>query len=227
MKKSVLSTLILSAVLCLGGCGKSKDNSSSEKNSQKIETTAADSSGIITPDKDSEEYDLGSYRISSNGIKLYYEDSEYPPELIETLEKYFLSFSTGDFASYKECIFPSYIETMESYLQENYQYGLEKSFQTQCDNLSVNMGGSFEITRIKAEKPIEVESEEAGAEEFLDNLDSFFGNNYKESVKNDCDNLRYMTFSVMAKDADGNESLLVSSFYILFAEKDGKYYTFG
>ena len=89
------------------------------------------------------------------------------------------------------------------------------------------MGGSFEITRIKAEKPIEVESEEAGAEEFLDNLDSFFGNNYKESVKNDCDNLRYMTFSVMAKDADGNESLLVSSFYILFAEKDGKYYTFG
>ena len=112
MKKSVLSTLILSAVLCLGGCGKSKDNSSSEKNSQKIETTAADSSGIITPDKDSEEYDLGSYRISSNGIKLYYEDSEYPPELIETLEKYFLSFSTGDFASYKECIFPSYIETI-------------------------------------------------------------------------------------------------------------------
>ncbi len=234
MKKFVLTALILPAVLCLSGCGKSKD-SSSEKEPKTTEasisgideTSAADISGIITPDKDSEEYDLGSYRISENGVKLYYEDSEYPAELVSALEKYFTSFETGDYESYKECIFPSYIETMEKYLQENYQYGLDKSFQTQCDNLKTNMGGSFEITRIKVEKPVEVESEEAGAEEFLDNLDGFFGQAYKESVKNDCDALRYMTFSVMAKDAEDTESLLVSGFYILFAEKDGKYYTFG
>lgn len=234
MKKFVLTALILPAVLCLSGCGKSKD-SSSEKEPKTTEasisgideTSAADISGIITPDKDSEEYDLGSYRISENGVKLYYEDSEYPAELVSALEKYFTSFETGDYESYRECIFPSYIETMEKYLQENYQYGLDKSFQTQCDNLKTNMGGSFEITRIKVEKPVEVESEEAGAEEFLDNLDGFFGQAYKESVKNDCDALRYMTFSVMAKDAEDTESLLVSGFYILFAEKDGKYYTFG
>ena len=234
MKKFVLTALILPAVLCLSGCGKSKD-SSSEKEPKTTEasisgideTSAADISGIITPDKDSEEYDLGSYRISENGVKLYYEDSEYPAELVSALAKYFTSFETGDYESYRECIFPSYIETMEKYLQENYQYGLDKSFQTQCDNLKTNMGGSFEITRIKVEKPVEVESEEAGAEEFLDNLDGFFGQAYKESVKNDCDALRYMTFSVMAKDAEDTESLLVSGFYILFAEKDGKYYTFG
>lgn len=237
MRKNRISAVLLSAVLCFGcfgGCGKSKD-SSSEKEPKTTEasisgidkTSAADSSGIITPDKDSEEYDLGSYRISENGVKLYYEDTDYPPELISTLEKYFTSFETGDFDSYKECVFPSYIETMEKYLQENYQYGLDKSFQTQCDNLNTNMGGSFEITRIKVEKPVEVESEEVGIDEFLDNLDKFFGQDYKESVKNDCDSLRYMTFSVMAKDAEGAESLLVSEFYILFAEKDGKYYTFG
>lgn len=240
MKKYGIPALILSAVLCagcFGGCGKSKDSSSSpekEKISGSEEITQPEkkekttgNGELITPDEDSEEYDLGAYRISENGIKLYYEDSEYPAELAATLEKYFKSFETGDFESYKECIFPSYIETMEEYLQENYQYGLDKSFQTQCDNLNLNMGGSFEITRIKIEKPLEVESEETGAEEFLDNLDGFFGKEYKESVKKDSDNLRYMTFSVMAKDADGNESLLVSSFYILFAEKDGKYYTFG
>lgn len=237
MRKNRISAVLLSAVLCFGcfgGCGKSKD-SSSEKEPKTTEasisgvdeTSAAGSSGIITPDKDSEEYDLGSYRISENGVKLYYEDSEYPAELVSTLEKYFTSFETGDYESYKECIFPSYIETMEKYLQENYQYGLDKSFQTQCDNLKTNMGGDFEITRIKVEKPVEVESEETGADEFLDNLDGFFGQAYKESVKKDCDALRYMTFSVMAKDAEDTESLLVSGFYILFAEKDGKYYTFG
>lgn len=267
MKKSGLSALILSAALCLnclGGCGKAKDSSSSEKDDKNVSSAAKDSKDssssekedknvssanedskgssssekddknavpgdgeIIIPDEDSEEYDLGSYRISENGVKLYYEDSEYPGELISTLEKYFKSFETGDYDSYKECLFPSYIDAMESYLQENYQYGLDQSFQTQCDNLNVNMGGSFEITRIKAEKPIDVESEEVGADEFLDNLSGFFDSAYKESVKNDSDALRYMTFSVMAKDTDETESLLVSSFYILFAEKDGKYYTFG
>lgn len=238
MRKNRISAVLLSAVLCFGcfsACGKEKNGSSSTDKKESSgsssvsdkEETSAGNGELITPDEDSEEYDLGSYRISENGVKLYYEDTDYPPELISTLEKYFTSFETGDFDSYKECVFPSYIETMEKYLQENYQYGLDKSFQTQCDNLNTNMGGSFEITRIKVEKPVEVESEEVGIDEFLDNLDKFFGQDYKESVKNDCDSLRYMTFSVMAKDAEGAESLLVSEFYILFAEKDGKYYTFG
>lgn len=233
MKKSRITALILSALLCAGsiaGCGKKKDSSSSDdaKNSSDTEISQSAGSGeLIYPDEGSQEYDLGAYRISEKGIKLYYEDAEYPAELVSALEGYFLSFQNGDYDAYKEYIFPSYIETMEAHLQKEFGYGLDTSFQTQCDNLNVNMGGSFEITRIKVEPPLETESEEVGADEFLDQLNEFFGTDYKTSVKNDSDNLRYMTFSVMAKDTDGNESLLVSSFYILFAEKDGRYCTFG
>ena len=234
MKKSRTTAFILSAILCTGcitGCGKNKEGSSSAddtKGSSAAETTQSSGTGeIIYPAEDSEEYELGAYRISENGIKLYFNESEYPAELMNTLEGYFKCYETGDFEAYKEYIFPSYIETMEKHLQENYQYGLDTSFQTQCDNLNENMGGSFEITRIKIEPPLETESEEVGADAFLDNLNEFFGFDYKSSVKADSDNLRYMTFNVMAKDTEGNESLIVSGFYILFAEKDGRYYTFG
>lgn len=126
MRKNKILSVLLSAVLCLGcfaGCGKEKNDSSStdkKENANSSSTLEKEETSeigeLITPDKDSEEYDLGSYRISENGVKLYYEDSEYPTELVSTLEKYFTSFETGDYESYKECIFPSYIETMEKYL---------------------------------------------------------------------------------------------------------------
>ena len=116
---------------------------------------------------------------------------------------------------------------MEEFLQKDYGYGLNESFEGQCENLSGNMGGSFEITRIKAEKSEEFETEEAGADSYLEMLDETFGGDYDESVKGECDDMRYLRFYVMAKDSDGVESMLVSGFDILFAEKDGKYYTFG
>lgn len=228
MKKFRITALILSAVLCSGciaGCGKKKDSSSKETEISVEEY--AGTGEIVYPDEDSEEYDLGPYRVSENGVKLYFDEAEYPAELMDALEKYFSSYETGDFDLYMEYIFPSYAETMEKKLQEEYQYGLDKSFQTQCDNLSVTGGENFKITRIKIEPPIEVESKEAAMDEFLDHLNEYFGFDYKLTVKEESDKLYYMTFSVMAKTAEGNETLIVSSYYILFAEKDGRFYTFG
>lgn len=237
MNKIKIIALALSAAIftgCTAGCSKNKvsdKNKSSDKISSDTndptETPSHVAGELITPPEDSEEYDLGSYRISDSGIKLYYEDSEYPAELVTALEKYFTSFQTGDYAAYEECIYPLYVEYMQKFLQENYQYGLDESFNSQCENLNANMGGSFEVTRIKVEKPIEGQTEEVGADEFLNRLDGFFDDGFGDKVKAESDGLRYMTFSVMAKDSDGIESLLVEGFYILFAEKDGKYYTFG
>lgn len=188
---------------------------------------------LVEPKEGDEDYELGSYRVSPDGVKLYFTEEEYPKELVLTLEKYFRSIEKRDFNAYKECVFPSYIEKMEAHLQKEFQYGLEKSFETQCDNLSAKAGEGFTVSRIKVEKPISHEDESQsmdeskGVDEFLDNLDEFFGEDYKSSVKADSDSLRYMTFYVMAKDKDGKEKMIISEYYILFAEKDGKYYTFG
>ncbi|MCM1006618.1 MAG: hypothetical protein NC485_01615 [Ruminococcus flavefaciens] len=245
MKKIQRIAVFLTAVTCFqffSACSKKgagSENSESKKKTQTIigvkedsETETDTSAGIsedgwITPSEDSEEYELGRYCISDKGIKLYYDEEEYPEELILALEKYFKSFEEKDYASYCECVYPSYIDKMEEFLQKDYGYGLNESFDGQCENLSGNMGGSFEITRIKAEKSEDFETEEAGADSYLEMLDETFGGSYDESVKSECDNMRYLRFYVMAKDADGVESMLVSGFDILFAEKDGKYYTFG
>ena len=181
---------------------------------------------IIEPDADSQEADLGSYRYSSSGVKLYYDEAEYPTELVLSLERYFTSFEKKDFEVYKQCVYPKYIDEMNVFLERDFGYDIETSFNTQCDNLSANMGGEFTITRVKAEKP-ETEDIDAEIKEYFDMLGESFQKDFYKEVTDDVEDIHFMTFYIMARDTDGNESMLVSGFDIVFVEKDGKYYTFG
>jgi hypothetical protein rflaF_06586 len=250
MKKIRLITAFIAAAVCvqtMTACGKKSESSDEKKKTQTIigvneesgdsatpteasddtTTPTADSDGWITPAEGSEEYDLGVYRISDKGTKLYYDEEVYPEELVLALEGYFKSFEQKDYSAYCEYVHPSYVEKMEEFLQKEYGYGMDESFNGQCENLSGIMGGSFEITRIKAEKSEDFETEEAGAESYFEMLDETLGEGFADGIKGECDKFRHMRFYVMAKDSDGVESMLVSGFDILFAEKDGKYYTFG
>lgn len=168
-----------------------------------------------------EEAELGEYVFGSEGVKLYYSSDEFPPELMAALEKYFISFSQVDYESYAECVYPDYITEMNKYLEADYGYDLSESFKNQCEYLQENAGGEFKVTRIKAELP-----DNDGAEEYLNDLGEIFQSDFYGNVKQDSDALYDMIFYVMA-EADGEETLLLSEFEIVFAEKDGKYYTFG
>jgi len=168
-----------------------------------------------------DELEMGEYTVSDIGTKLYYSPDEFPPELISALEKYFISFSQSDYDSYLESVYPDYVTEMNKYLKKDYGYELDQSFAGQCENLKNNAGGEFKVTRIKAELP-----EEDGSEEHLDILGEIFGTDFYESVKKDCDKIYDMQFYVMA-EVDGKESMLISEYEIVFAEKDGKFYTFG
>ena len=111
---------------------------------------------------------------------------------------------------------------MNSYLKENYEYDLETSFQNQRESLSEKMGGDFKITRIKAEK-----AESDSVESYFEPLNETFGKDYYSEIKDSTENFHHLKFYVMAEDSEKTESLLVSGFEIVFAEKDGNYYTFG
>lgn len=199
------------------------DNDKSESISSEIPSVAEGEAGeLITPDEDSDEYNLGEYRYSSDGTKLYYNESEYSTELILTLEKYFKSFEENNYENYKSCLYPSYIDEMNGYLKENYDYDLETSFKNQRESLSEKMGGDFKVTRIKVEK-----TESDSVESYFEPLDETFGKDYYDEIKDSVDNLHYIKFYVMAENSEKTESLLVGGFEIVFAEKDGKYYTFG
>jgi len=225
MVKKYFSALIALICMCTSfGCSKNSKEDSAVSNQ---EETVSQNNGnneiseLIVPDENSEEYQLGSYRISPSGIKLYYDES-IPDDLMLTLEKYFTSFETRDFSTYKTCLYDGYSDLMEEYLQKDFEYGLENSFNLQCDNL-LGMSGAdeYKITRIRAEH-----TENDDLSGFFDVLNDNFGRDYYKEVSESSDSLTDLYFSIIVQ-ADDEEVLLISEFQIVFAEKDGKYYTFG
>lgn len=181
----------------------------------------------IEPDADAQDGDLGAYRECSTGVKLYYEEDEFPTELMLTLERYFTSFATADYALYTQCVYPSYIDNMETFLDENYGYGMNMSFANQCSSLADNMESGFKVTRIKLEPAPEYYEDKTNFEGFFSSIDESFGKDYYKEVADEADQMYDGVFYVMAAGADEEEVLLISEFEIVFAEKDGRYYIFG
>lgn len=182
---------------------------------------------VIVPEDDAVDVGLGSYRVSSCGIKLYYDETEFSEELLLTLEKYFIALSSADYATYTRCVCPSYIEEMEKFLDEKYGYDLKTSFANQCSTLAQQMKGDYRITRIKLEPaPVYTEGKD-NLETFFSSLDELFGKDYYSLVKEENDEVIDANFYIMAEDPYGQEQLLVSDCEIVFVAKDGKYYTFG
>lgn len=221
--KKLLTILLCSCILT--SCGNSRKSESSIAVTEVPSVADGEIGKIITPDENDKDYSLGEYRYSPSGTKLYFNDGEYPKELIFTLEKYFTSFAENDFETYKSCLSPEYIDDMTAYLEKNYNYSLETSFDNQQKGLSEKMGGDFRITRLRAEKTSENSDEII--EEYFSALNDVLGEDFYEKVKENADSFYHMTFYVMAENTENVESLLISEYEIVFAEKDGNYYTFG
>ena len=203
---------------------------------EKVNSTTVDSeplelglvgNELITPDESDQEAELGAYKISSSGVKLYYDDTVFSDELMLTLEKYFLSFPSADYNTYQKCIFPSYIDEMEAFLTKEYDYDLKTSFSKRCSTLASNMNGDYRITRIKLETAPIYDETKDNLENYFQSLDDVFGKDYYEQVKSESDEVIDASFYVMGEDSYGNEGIIVSAYEIVFAVKDGKYYTFG
>lgn len=221
LNKAAALTAALAIAVCSVSCGKGKSESS----------FAEPFVGQFTENPD--EPEMGRYTVSEHGTKLYYSPDEFDAGLIEMLEKYFLSIEEKNYDSYLECIETSYAENMEKYLREEYDYGLDNSFATQCSNFTAKAGAECKITRLKLEPyPEDVTNSDGtlydGIKEYLDRLGEMFDDkDYCENMKSNYDKLHYAMFFLMAKTEEDGEFLMYKEVEILIAEKDGKFYTFG
>lgn len=246
IKKIISAVLAVGCTVMLASCGDGKN-----KNSEPDMSVGKNGVGeLFVPAEDSEEYSLGSYRYDKNGVKLYYEDSDIPAEIMVALSNYFVTFENGDFEGYKNAIDPDYVVRYDKFLHDTYsteeeEYGLEQSFDLQCRNLRGLMlaeiyGGSdeeltdgdegnYKITRIRAELPtlLEGETEESLFEGYFSYLNEVFDMDYYSYTKENSDNLEYLTIFVIAEDDNGVEHKILSEIDIVISEKDGKYYTYG
>lgn len=236
--KKITAVLVgIACLFCLASCEKDADSSVSIGENGVGE--------LITPDEKAEDAGLGSYRLDKNGIKLYYDDTTISPELMLALENYFLSFQNGDAEAYKNAVYPDYAERYNAYLEENMNYSIDSSFEAQCSNIrgfmldelyassdsenTENFTGDFKITRIRGERPPldEGQTEESRIKDFFSYLDNVFDMDYYNFVAEQADGFEYLTFFIIAEGEDGEEHLIIRETDIVFAEKDGKYYTFG
>lgn len=222
MKRFTAKTLALLTALslaALASCSEKKEKSAaSDSSSASSEQSVAEGEFVTDPS----EPELGEYTVNENGRKLYYDPEEYDASLVEALEQYFVAFSERDYDTYLAMAQSDYVEKMQAYLEKDFGYDLKTSFETQCDNLEENAGGEFTVTRIKVEKP-----EADGTESYLKDLGEIFEDDtFYDTVVANTDKLHDVIFYIMA-ESGGEETLLISEFEIIFAEKDGKYYMFG
>ncbi len=219
MKKRLTSLLVALgmtvSMLSFTACDDKKNESSSSSGES---SPSAENGEFIT---DPDEPELGEYTLSASGIKHYYNPDEISPEIMAALEKYFVSYSQSDYETYTECVYPEYITEMNEYLERDYGYDQKQSFENQCETLKTNAGGDFKITRIKAELATEDFSES-----YFEPLNEVFGYNFYDTVSAEVDKFHDIIFYIIV-EANGEETLLISEFEILFAEKDGMIYTFG
>jgi hypothetical protein len=181
----------------------------------------------VTPAGDEKEAELGAYHESDSGVKFYYNEEEFPEELMLTLEAYFNSFADADYTAYTSCAYPEYVEKMDEYLKKEFEYDMKTSFGTNCTNLAENMKGEFKVTRIKMDVPQQYEEDKDNLEAYFESFSDVLGEGYYEKLKKEVDKIYDGEFYIMASDEHGDESLLVSAYEIVFAEKDGRYYVFG
>jgi hypothetical protein len=225
----------------VGGAEISGDNYNPEEYSSKIEEhvnameiTDGDlvlgsvSDEVITPEEGSPDAQLGNYRLSSSGIKLYFDENEYPADLILTFEKYFTAYSSADYDTYHKCLFPGYVTEMEAVQAENEdRHDFKTSFIHSCSDLAQGAHGDFKITRIKLEKNAPRTDGVDNVDGYFQMLNNYLGKDYYSEVKEQCDGFVDACFYIMGEDAYGKENMIVTAGKIVFATKDGRYYIFG
>lgn len=228
------------AAYTVGGSELSGDNYNSEEYSDKLleyvnsavvddkelELGTVDKT-VISPEEGAQDYELGEYRLSSSGVKLYYDENEFPTEMVLMLEKYFTSFASADYNTYLKCIAPSYVAEMDTFLAKDYDYDLRTSFAKHCATIADGMCGDFKITRLKVEKSTSSEDGTDSVEEFFQYLNEDFDKDYYSEVKDNSDELFPVCFYLMCENGYGKETMLVQASDIFLAVKDGRYYTFG
>ncbi|MBR5682682.1 MAG: hypothetical protein IKW96_05285 [Ruminococcus sp.] len=182
---------------------------------------------LVSPEEGAADYKLGDYRVSSSGVKLYYDEAEFPQELVLTFEKYFESLQNGDYSTYYKTLFPEYVTEMEATLTAKEGHTLKDSFVNQCTRVADITQGDFKVTRIKLEKPVPREDGQDDAQSYFDMLNGYFEKDYYSVAREQSENLIPAIFYVMGETSQGQEIVILHDCKIVFAVKEGKYYTFG
>ncbi|MBE6854389.1 MAG: hypothetical protein E7501_01905 [Ruminococcus sp.] len=156
-------------------------------------------------------------------LQLIYDSAAVTDAHAQLISDYFTAIQNRDFSAYSELIYPGYYSEMEVYLQENYNYGMEQSFEKRVDMLAITDENHFRFTQIKME-PAAEDSFEA----YLTSMDQVMGEDFSENIRSGMDEYTILMFSVNAISDDmEHETTVVDNNEMIIATSGGKAYLFG
>lgn len=158
--------------------------------------------------------------------KMTYDEEKIPAELAETMAMYFYAIDTQNYALYLEQINPIYEEAMNAFLQENYGYGLESSFE-QSHQMLVQYAGTdeFTVTEIElapASEALDEEFEDGTdfVQEFLDVYSEVLGEEFTKSIQENTEAIYDVAVTLKGKDTAGEEITILDRLETMVVETE-------
>ncbi|MDE6020113.1 MAG: hypothetical protein K2H01_03820 [Ruminococcus sp.] len=236
IKKIFLAMAVIVMAASLFGCSGDKENddtsASSEQSSSADESVNDDNSNDAAFESDTETEDA---TVQAN-IPLEYDGTDVNDSCADTINKYFTAIINQRYDDYVDTLDPYYFSVYNSWLDGNYGYGMETSFETMHQNLmnaavSANNDkdvNEVRITKLKLSPTVPKDGEEDGAviNDYLAQYDTLIGEGFTEELKKQCDDVLNVTFTMTA-DCDGTELEILKDMELLMTVSDGEYRILG
>lgn len=227
----LLTLMTLAMTASLFGCSSKEDTTPTVPETS---DSAAEKSGEST-DATENEVETEDATVQAN-IPLEYDGTDVNDDCADVINKYFTAIINQKYDSYKETIDPYYFKVYTSWLDGNYGYGMETSFETMHQNLmdsavSANNGedvSDIYITKLKLTTSSANDSEDGydAVEEFLAQYDTIIGEGFSEELRKQCDDVISVTFTMTA-DCDGTELEILQDMELLMTVHGDEYKILG
>lgn len=230
--KLLLMFMTVAMTASFFGCS-DKDDTASTTESSSSDSAAEQSTESTEAAKDETETEDATVQAN---IPLEYDGTDVNDDCADTINKYFTAIINQKYDSYKETIDPYYWQVYNSWLDGNYGYGMETSFETMHQNLmdsavSANNGkdvSDIYITKLKltTTSAKDGEDESAVVEDYLAQYDTIIGEGFTEELRKQCDDVINVTFTMTA-DCDGTELEILKDMELLMTVHGDEYKILG
>lgn len=171
-------------------------------------------------------------------IPMEYDGTVVPEGAAEAIGEYFRAIMNQDYSKYKACLDSYYFEVYNTWLDGNYGYGMETSFESMHQMIMDSAcsadaeDGVVEdvvITKIALGEVELAEGETSVDEvidEYLEMYETNIGEGFTEELTAQCDDIINVAFTMTA-DCDGEELTIMTQMELLMTVKGDEYFILG
>lgn len=156
-------------------------------------------------------------------MKLEYDNTAVDEAYATLMQTYFTAIEQRDYAAYKALVYPPYLAANEAFLQENHQYGTEKSFENRCDAFNRDGFDRYTFTTLQMSK-----ATTGTMDDYYQDMADVFGEDFQKNMEADMESSEILLFSLYAKYGEEEPGAVVEDAeMIVVTAKDGTRYLFG